>query len=529
MLAFAPLALALFMFVWPSARRLVAPFFNRLEFGPLEAVADWLFGGAPAEFPGFTNHIMTTGFWDTFPGPLFAVLTFLTCGFAAVYLLGAKGFCTYACPYGAFFGGLDRLSPYRIRVTDACEQCGHCTATCTSNVRVHEEVRLHGMVVDPGCMKCTDCVTVCPKNALYLGFGRPALFRSRRQDRRRPRLFSLGLHEELSVAAIALVATLAFRGLYDGPPLLMSVCLGGLTAIVALKAWHLWRKPTVRLQNLTFKLSGALRPGGKLFALLASLWLLFAAHSGFVQWHRWWGRYHLQQTQAARADVISGAFLGRDYAPEHYRSSGRLLRHFSLADRWGFVDIAENKLGAAWGHLLASEPDKAEGYIRSAVALAPGSEQQYDNLFEFLEARGRSDDLIEALEDKIEALDPSFEDLSRLGKLLAEMERYDEAAERLYEAVELNQNQPAVRFVLGGVLRRMHRIPQAIEQLDAARRLAPGDAAAYVELGLAYAEAERSDEAVDVLRRAIELAPDSPESLYYLPGLIEQLEHPHVP
>ena len=31
------------------------------------------------------------------------------------------------------------------------------------------------MVVDPGCMKCMDCVSVCPNDALYFGFGKPTL------------------------------------------------------------------------------------------------------------------------------------------------------------------------------------------------------------------------------------------------------------------------------------------------------------------------------------------------------------------
>ena len=71
----------------------------------------------------------------------------------------------------------------RIRVTDACAGCGHCTAVCTSNVRVHEEVRDYGMVVDSGCMKCLDCVSVCPNDALYYGAGR---CRCRQAARRRP-------------------------------------------------------------------------------------------------------------------------------------------------------------------------------------------------------------------------------------------------------------------------------------------------------------------------------------------------------
>src|SRR6185503_18805376 len=67
----------------------------------------------------------------------------------------------------------DKLATGRILVTDACEGCGHCTAVCTSNVRVHEEVAKFGMVVDPGCMKCMDCVSVCPNDALYFGFANP--------------------------------------------------------------------------------------------------------------------------------------------------------------------------------------------------------------------------------------------------------------------------------------------------------------------------------------------------------------------
>ena len=120
---------------------------------------------------------MTSDFWHTFPIVAVAIPFLLICGFATVYFLGNKGFCTYGCPYGGFFVLADRLAPARIVVNDACEQCGHCTATCTSNVRVHEEVRLYGMVVDPGCMKTGDCVSVCPNDALSYGFAKPSILR----------------------------------------------------------------------------------------------------------------------------------------------------------------------------------------------------------------------------------------------------------------------------------------------------------------------------------------------------------------
>jgi len=128
------------------------------------------------------THLVTEQFWKTFPPWPIAILTVLVCGAAVVWVLGAKGFCTYGCPYGAMFGIADQFAPLRIRVTDECEHCGHCTTACSSNVNVSQEVRDWGMVVDPGCMKCGDCVSVCPKDALYVGWGAPALLAKRRVE-----------------------------------------------------------------------------------------------------------------------------------------------------------------------------------------------------------------------------------------------------------------------------------------------------------------------------------------------------------
>ncbi|MCH9003001.1 MAG: 4Fe-4S binding protein, partial [Planctomycetes bacterium] len=153
----------------------IAPLVYRLHFGDSLAVRG--------------VQLTTDAFWVTFPSWIPAVLTFGTCGFIIVYLLGAKGFCTYGCPYGAIFGVVDQLAVGSIRVTDACRGCGHCTAVCSSNVRVHQEVRDFGMVVDPGCMKCLDCVSVCPNDALYFGIGRPSMFATRRAGRRASRVW----------------------------------------------------------------------------------------------------------------------------------------------------------------------------------------------------------------------------------------------------------------------------------------------------------------------------------------------------
>ena len=466
---------------------------------------------------------MTTSIWATFPGPVFAVLTFVACGFAAVYFLGAKGFCTYACPYGAFFGGIDYLSPGRIVVSDACEQCGHCTATCTSNVRVHEEVKLFGMVVDSGCMKCMDCVSVCPKGALSFSFAKPSLFKGAPATPR-ARRFDLGFAEELGLVVICLVATLAFRALYDGPPLLMSVGLGSLTAFVALKLWHLVRVPGVRIQNLNLKAAGRMQQSGWVFAGLGSLWILFTAHSGLVQWHRAWGRVELDRTEATRDDVVSGAHLTKTYSDRHRRAAAEAFRHFSLADRWGLAGVPEIKLGLAWCAFLKNDPKTAEADVRAALAMRPQDPTILQDLFEALLSQDRVPEALEVLKKRREESAPAPADRFYVAGLFAESGHDAEAAEEYAACVAAAPYSVPARFNLGGVLRRLGRNDEAIAQLRIARGLSPNDADIHTELGLACEAAGKDDEALESLKRAIALSPDTPESRFHLPGLIQQIE-----
>ena len=266
LLIWLPLGLALYMFVWPLVHRF--------------AIAPWTTGGT--EWPGFSWEITTTDFWVSFPGLAMAIPFLMVCGFLTVYVLGMKGYCTYACPYGGFFAPLEQASPVRIRVTDDCEHCGHCTAACTSNVRVHEEVWTHGMVVDPGCMKCMDCVSVCPNDALYVGWGKPAVaIPANERGTDKPRRFDLTWPEEIVFAILAVAVLFSMRGAYSLPLLFAS----GVTAIVtwmAWKSWSLFRAGNVNFHGLRMKSAGRLQPSGIGFLLLSGVVLLVTLQTGVV-------------------------------------------------------------------------------------------------------------------------------------------------------------------------------------------------------------------------------------------------------
>lgn len=459
LLVLAPLALALYMFAWPTFAREV------LGQGP--------------PFPGFRAHLVTDDFWRTFPGPAFAVLTFLTCGFLAVYVLGAKGYCTYGCPYGAFFGLADRLAPVRI-VANGCREAGQCTPACTSNVLVHAEVRKHAMVVDPGCMKCMDCVDACPNGALSVGLARPSLVVGGAEARTQAKAMPWG--EEIAAGAVMLGATLAFRGLYDGPPLLMAIGLGAITAFVALQLWRLVRQPTVRLQSLTLRAGGEVSRAGRIFAIVAVAWLAFTAHSGFVQWHRARGITWLGRTEAPREAVLAGTFDASGASARHAEAASLAERHLHLAGRFGLVDVPEVELGRAWVELLRGEAGSAEARIRAVLAADSADPARHENLVELLLARGRLDEAMLALRAKIGQSEPGAADHFRLGGLLAQQGDLDAALPHFEEAVRMAPGNGPARYNLGAVLRRVGRNDQARVHLREAARLMPGDPQVEAEL-----------------------------------------------
>ncbi len=275
LLMFLPLALALYMFVWPAVYRFaLAPVVQR---DLIPAAISW--------------KLTTTDFWSTMPGLAMSIPFILICGFVTVWFLGQKGYCTYACPYGGVFAPVDELAIGRIRVTDACEGCGHCTAVCTSNVRVHEEVALYKMVVDAGCMKCLDCVSVCPKDALYFGFGKPAV--SLPLAPTATKKFDLSWRAECTILACGLFA---FYSVYfpfgesvgkATVPLLFASGIAACFAFMAWKSIQIIRRIPTGFHRTNFVRQGHVQRAGYLWVALTLLLACGLAESLVVNFCAW--------------------------------------------------------------------------------------------------------------------------------------------------------------------------------------------------------------------------------------------------
>lgn len=288
-----PLALAVYMFVWPAVYRFaIAPF---VQPDLMPTTLSW--------------KLTTTDFWATMPGWAMSIPFLLVCGFLAVWFLGQKGYCTYGCPYGGVFAPVEQAAIGRIRVTDACEGCGHCTAVCTSNVRVHEEVALYGMVVDQGCMKCMDCVSVCPKDALYFGFGKPALGVPVAQHAAKRCDFSITA--EIAILASALFAFYAVYfpfGESAGKatvPLLFASGIAACFAFMLWKSWHILSRAPTGFHRISLARAGRIQGAGYAWVAVTTVVLIGLADAFVVNVCAWRAFRNDLQVQLSESAVFS--------------------------------------------------------------------------------------------------------------------------------------------------------------------------------------------------------------------------------
>jgi tetratricopeptide (TPR) repeat protein/NAD-dependent dihydropyrimidine dehydrogenase PreA subunit len=466
LLIYVPLIAALYMFVWPTFYRL----FLSADPGPL--------------LPHFTNHLVTDNFWATFPTVAVAIPFLFICGFMTVYFLGMKGFCSYACPYGGFFGLADTLAPGKIRVTDACEQCGHCTAVCTSNVLVHAEVKHYGMVVDPGCMKCMDCISVCPKDALYFGWGKPSLLVPK--TKAIPRNYSLTWPEEIVAALVFLGSFLGVRSVYGLVPFLMALGCAAVTTFLFLKTWHLFSKADVYFHKFSLKFGGKIHRAGWAFLVFAVAWIGLAAHSGWIRYNEFRGDQAFHRLQVPDELALAQLNPARWLRPTDRESIASGLKHLGPAARFGLF-TNETALGQlAWFKYLSGDANAATQILARAAAGQSGESKALSLYYRgaILNRVGQYNEAITSLDEALAERDNLILARQEKGEALWQLGRKDEAVAVWSDALQRNPNLVLVNDQMAGAFRQAGRLTEAAAYEQQADSATPNDALYHAMLGL---------------------------------------------
>ena len=489
LLVFVPLIAALYMFVWPTVSRA----FSNPDDGPL--------------IPQFTNHLVTSNFWATFPSVAVAIPFLFICGFMTVYFLGSKGFCTYACPYGGFFMLADKLAPGKIRVTDACNQCGHCTATCTSNVLVHAEVKQYGMVVDPGCMKCMDCISVCPNDALYFGFGKPTIAIPKSDAIKKN--YSLTWPEEIAGAVVFLGSFLAVRGVYQLVPFLMALGCATITTFLTLKTWQLLRVKELSFYRFNLKSSGRIRKAGWGFLSFAVVWIGLNAHSGWVRYHEYEGDGAFQKIQIPDELALAQRNPGPWLSPIDRENIVEGKNHFEAASNFGFFVNSEALSKLAWFEYLSGDAEQSVQLLEQAAARQEGQAKALslyyrgtilNRLGRYEQARTSLDQALVERADLILAREEKGESLWQLG-------RKEEAISVWSDAVQRNGRLVMANNQLAGAAASLGRFAEAIVHEKQADEFTPNNPHYHWMIGLRLQNLSMNELAEKHFQRAIQLDP----------------------
>ena len=160
-------------------------------------------------------------------------------------------------------------------------------------------------------------------------------------------------------------------------------------------------------------------------------------------------------------------------------------------------------LGFVWRQL--GQPVEAIACFRRAVELKPDDADARNALAAILAAHPESADLAPAAEPSRETAD----DCNRLGVVLAEQGKLDDAIVHLRRALRRNPNFAEAHNNLGGVLLGKGELEEAVACFQRALQGNPDMVAAHSNLGNAWRDQGELTKAIACYRRAIEIAPDA--------------------
>lgn len=485
LLVFVPLIFALYMFVWPTLSRYFLKPINE----PL--------------FPQFTNHLVTTEFWATFPPIAVAIPFLFICGFMTVYFLGSKGFCTYACPYGGFFSLADKVAPGRIRVTDACNQCGLCTANCMSNVQVHIEVKKYGMVIDPGCMKHMDCISVCPNDALYFGFGKPSVTAKKTTTRS----FSLTWREEILAALVFSASLFAVWDVYQLVPMLMALGIAIVTTFLAVTARKLLRSKDLTFYRFTLRSAGKIRKAGWVFLTFSVLWIGINAHSGWMRFHERFGDIAFQSLQIPDELALAGTNPGEWLSPSDRSNIIAGKMHFNTSTEFGLFTNTEVLPKLAWFEHLSGNSQRSVDLLATAAERQAGQGKALSSYYRgaILNRMGRYDEALVSLDNALAARPDLVLAREEKGESLWKLGRRSEAVQVWSDGLRSNSGLPLSLNLLAGAAPSMGKSEVAAAYEKQADQITPNDPYFHWMLGLRLQNVGMNELAEKHFQRAIQL------------------------
>jgi tetratricopeptide (TPR) repeat protein len=155
----------------------------------------------------------------------------------------------------------------------------------------------------------------------------------------------------------------------------------------------------------------------------------------------------------------------------------------------------------------ATEEAASKIYL-DAIGRDPADHALHENYAEFLESAGHVKEALAEREKLVSLLPHSCESFYESGRLLNELNRFDEAEQRLTTAVALRPRMAQAWSELGNSHLGGGKYAQALEDFQRAAELEPSDAMSRGLAGKALSKLNRHAEAIEEYQQALKLQPD---------------------
>ncbi|MGH8165097.1 MAG: tetratricopeptide repeat protein, partial [Rhodanobacteraceae bacterium] len=350
-------------------------------------------------------------------------------------------------------------------------------------------------------------ISVCPNDALYNGFGKPALGLSKAN--KPPAHYSLTWPEEILGIAVFLGSFLAVRNVYGLVPFLMALGCAAVTTFLFLKAWRVLATHDVYFHRFHLKSGGHIRRGGWALLVVAFLWIGLTIQSGWIRWQEHEGDQAFQHLQIPDELALAQLNPAPWLSPTDQANIRAGREHLGAANRFGLFqnDAALAKL--AWFDYLAGDPQLAARQLAQAAAAQKGEARALSLYYRgaILNRLGRLDEAAKTLDaalverpDLLLARQEKGESLWRLG-------RKTEAVDTWREALRSNPKLVLTNEELAGAARNLGHPDQAAAFEEQATAAAPNDPLYHWMLGLRLRNVGMQHESEQQFARARQLDP----------------------
>lgn len=498
-----PVVAMLYLFVWPQVSRIIAG----EEMAKLHLQTD---------SQGWASFI-TNDFWRNLPSIPVTLFTFFMCGFAIIYFLGTRSFCQKVCPYGVIFSITDKIAPGKIKLTGDCNQCGLCTAHCSSHIIVHKEIEQFGKVVNSNCLKDLDCVAVCPNDAIKFGFTRPSFFQSFQKLKEHKTQYAFSVAEDILLGILTVVFVIIFRGLYDAVPFLLAITIAVLFAWFSVLFLRIFSKEYVHIGKTVFKQGGKINTSGKYFISLFIVALVFCMHSAFVHYHNYQG------------DIIYNSFIKSNQQQTISKQNNDVLKsakqHLEMAAKWGiFTPLSLNRELASI-YLTEKDYRNAEKHLnKMLVANADDSEVRLRLAKLYFISNKETEAIAElqkiTTEKNKHKNSQELKILSEAHLTLGHIEEKNSftssALNHYRKSIKANAENMEAMLALGVILTKAGQLAEAEKYLKKCNSVMPSSALVHNNLSAIYIQLNKHELAVTHLKELILLQPDNPNANYNL-------------